>query len=134
MHPEYTFIGSASIEYDFATEIGISTKMFNQIGGEGGIAIQDITVLAFAPMGVWMPTPANDVNFGSAAGSMYRLYGVELRHKILSQNLYYLVEGPVIVYAAETDEGWKLLGFVELAAGGKATENHSWSSVKALFE
>jgi len=118
---DYKFIARENEEYDYETEIGIASKMFQELAGEGGIAIQDITVDTLHPEGTWQPTPENDANFGGFPDSVYRLYNVSMQFKILNQNLIYIVEGPVIFYvkSIQVSEGtrFEMLGQVDQTAG-----------------
>jgi hypothetical protein len=107
--------------YGYEVEINILDKMFNEIAGENGFVIQDISVVQLDPQGVWQDTPANDPNFGSATDSQYRTYIVQIDFSIAGQNLILRVQGPVIYYVRAEQDGdqtvYRLLGMVDATFG-----------------
>ena len=128
LHDNYLFVSqSEEGNYDLNTELEIANRMFNQVAGEGGIQIQDITVDVMQPIGPrWETTDPADPNFG---GSLKRAYEVTISFIILNANTTYEATGMVIFYVApievEQDDGstremYQLLGQHDQTFGGDA--------------
>lgn len=135
---DFNFVTKDGDRDDRTMEIAIATRMFGGEEGASGIRIADISIPVLDPTGVWAPTPANDPDFGSLTGSRFRTYNGSIRFSIAGQNLVYIVQGPVMIYAQDEGDGtpqYRLVGFRDLTLGSdKATENHSWSAVRGLFD
>jgi hypothetical protein len=117
---EYLFISQDGTFDNYDEEIAIAEKMFNELVGEGGIVISDITIDLLQPEGVWTQTPENDPNFGGFPQSQYRQYTVDFSFHIAGQNLRYRVQGPVLYYVLDEGDGspnFKLLGMVDATYG-----------------
>lgn len=122
---------------DYDDEIRIVDQMFNGLEGDNQIIISDISIDRLEPQGVWSLTPANDPHFAGFPESWYRAYLIDLKFFISGQNLILRVQGPVLFYVldeGDTSNDVRLLGIVDATFGKKATENHSWSSVRGLFD
>jgi len=135
---DYKWIPQDGEIYNYDIEIEVANKMFNALPGEPNVIIADIAVDQLDPQGIWQSTPENDPNFGDYDGSLYRNYIVDIKFALQGQNLIYRVQGPVLFYlldeGTEDEANFRLLGMVDATYGNKATENHSWTGVKQLFE
>ena len=70
-------------------------------------------------------------------GSMYRAYIADFKFPLIGENLILVVQGPVIFYVEDLGAGdpdFRLIGIVDQTFGNKATESHSWTDVRALFD
>jgi len=106
--------------YNLDNELSVHEKMFNEIAGEGGVIISDISVVQLLPQGIWEDTPENEPDFGG--GSQKRTYIVQIDFSLQGQSLILRVEGPVIYYVrAEQADGqtvYRLLGMRDATFGG----------------
>ncbi len=135
---EFLFIAQDGGVDDYEVEVAIANKIFNGLEGDNGIAISNITIQYFEPLSVWEPTAVNDPNFGAYPDSQHRAYNVYLRFWVSGQNLILQAQGPVIFYVRNVAGGgnseFEILGIVDQTYGNKATEDHSWTNLRALFD
>lgn len=108
--------------YGYDVEIDITTKMFTEQVGEGGIVFKNITVDQLEPQGPWQDTDPDDENFGGFEfGSQFRSYLVDFNFYVSGVDLRYRVRGPVVYYVKqETENGktcYKYLGMIDLTFG-----------------
>jgi hypothetical protein len=135
LHDAYTFDGPDGRSFDRAADLAICTRLFAGEEGDGGIAFEGIEIWRFDALEAWHAVPPDDPYHGGVAGAMKRAYEVRIAHKVRGENLWYVVEGPVIAYAVSADEGrYQLLGLVDQTLGNKAVENHNWTGIKELFD
>jgi hypothetical protein len=145
LHPDFKFIlnppDGGETYYDYDTDVTIAATMFSGEQGPGDDArpISAIQMVAY-PLGVWEDVPENEPEFGGH-GAVKRTYAVDIAMTRPGYNTF-LVQGEVLFYAVRRDslhdgelrDYWELLGQWDFTAqGGKATENASWSEVKALY-
>jgi hypothetical protein len=139
LHPQFRFVpqGDAA-PWDAATERAIMARLLGQVPGEDGLAIGAISVDGFEPQGVWQPIAPGDPHFGDDSTGLFRDYSVDIALAVAGTGLVWRVRGPVIIYAEPVLEdgipGWRLLGMVDLTAGGKATETITWTRLKQRFD
>jgi len=121
--------------YDREAEIALAEKMFNEVAGDGGIAIADIWFDGLEPLQVWEQVPPDDPDFGGFTSDAWRrAYTMDLRYAILGQNLILRVQGVVVIYARAAAGGeYELLGFRDLT-DAKAVENHTWTEIRRLWD
>ena len=115
MSEDYKFISvDGENDYDYATDISIHERMFNEVAGEGGIVFDDISVISINGVEVWQPIQSNDQHFGSFADGYYRPYDVSIDFNVAGQSLTYQVRGLVIFYVTtamvDGEEIYYLLG------------------------
>jgi hypothetical protein len=132
----YLFIPQNDVSaYAAATELSITSKIFNGVAGSNGFVVSGISVVAMEPQGVWEDTPANDPNFGGFSASLYRTYEIQVDYSIAGQNLVLRVQGPIIFYVHPEGgaNAYSLLGVQDLTFGAKSAENATWTSVKEIY-
>lgn len=136
LHDDFEFFleGTSAGSLTRAEELETFEKMSTGVSGVGGIAFEDVLVLGMTAHEAWSPVPDTDQYFGDYEGTASLCpYLVALDFNVTGMPLTYQVRGPVIFYAVEVDEGFQLLGMVDQTADDKATEAHSWSSIRLLF-
>jgi hypothetical protein len=150
---EFFWIPTAPAEpWPYVTEMAVADQMFNGLAGNNSYVISHISFDQLEPQGLWQPTPPNDPNFGACSDSRLRYYMVDIKFFISGRDLILRVQGGANFYVFPVSTGevtfYEILGISDMTLGGyavrakaagnemdlgKATENMTWSSVKALF-
>jgi hypothetical protein len=137
--------------YGFDVEMDITTKMFTGQQGFDGTVFRAITVDQLYPYHVWQDTQPDDEHFGSFPNGQYRDYEVDINFYVSGDNLRYRVQGLVRFYTLLETIGqqdcFRCLGIVDYTQGDKridetpltprpqkASEQHTWSTIKAIFQ
>jgi len=135
---EFQFADQDGGYTDLDGEIAVTNALFNEVEGSNNIVISDISITQLMPQGVWSATLPDDPHFGDVPESEYRAYLVHIRFVVAGQNLILQVQGPVIFYTVnvgtEARPDIRILGMVDQTYGNKATEAHTWSDVRGLFQ
>jgi hypothetical protein len=136
---DFLFVTQDATIDDRAAELAIAAAIFGGQMGDNGVVISDIDVDQLVPQSVWTPTPPDDPHFGGFPDSWFRQYQIDIKFVVAGQNLILRVQGPVLFYVmdvspSETPPSYRLLGVVDATYGHKATEDHSWTGVRSLFD
>ncbi|MDX2474402.1 MAG: hypothetical protein QNL91_11900 [Candidatus Krumholzibacteria bacterium] len=126
---------------DLTEELRIAERMFSgqPVTDPDGALVQAISIISFnifEQQGAWVTSPPNDVipNARFALFDVTFLFGRPGAStlKVEGQIKFY-VAGRDSVVDGLTKTYWEMIGQQDLTNSGKAIENNSWGSVKALF-